>query len=280
MIPGITAQKVAAGGGYVGPLDLVPGAVVAMDINFAPAAANIGTEVFIIDTNIDTLQVDYGSDGQVDGAAILAFLNGDTGTPYDFQNKGSFAGILQESASISWDSDIGGGIPGLVSASSFLTVTPAPSASSGAKSFILIGNFVTNPGHIVFTLDDGAEGSLIDAVVTFNVSGDIGIEQTPAEGFPFTTWATSGTISDGKHILQVSISALGAVTVKVDGVDLSATIASGDPLVPPAIITARLRATLNADALTAICAFYVWEGAVDVSPAVANLAQKYGITLP
>lgn len=116
----------AAGGGYVGPIDLVSGAVSAYGQR-AMSAADIGSTVYTIRRDSDDVIQAFvsGADGSVNAAAVTAFLGAANGFVNGWHDKGLAAENAVNAVvgtQPQWVANVQGGKPGLGGVGELVTV--------------------------------------------------------------------------------------------------------------------------------------------------------------
>lgn len=162
-----------SGGGppaYEGPLDLVPGAVVAYSATRALSAARRGSPLYTIEKNgaDPTIFNADASDGAAPIAAIEAFLGEDDGTVTIWNDQsGNDLDLLSQGSSPGWEAGVINDLPGVVDFEStgFLTSDPGTvtvdfneatvfMVCKGATQFFL-GNWASSLEKVTFSLVSG-----------------------------------------------------------------------------------------------------------------------------
>lgn len=155
-------QHFWGGGGasYEGPLDLVPGAVVAYSAARALSAAWIGQELFTLRRASDNATLAFAAEanGSLDIAAVIAWAAGDAfGEEWNDQSGGGFDVYQTDDPGLQpqWIANAGNSLPAFsfVRASSqyMYTEPPCPVFANGAVSFIaVIGNVTQGSTQGIF----------------------------------------------------------------------------------------------------------------------------------
>lgn len=207
-------QRVGGGSSYTGPLDLVPGAVVAYSVARALSAAWIGQNVIRLLRDSDDAELDFvaGADGSVSVAAVTAWLAGANGfvvTLYDQSGNGRDATLDEDF--LAWVPSSQGGRPAMSGNNFYLS----------ASTFSVLGGeftgFVIGKGECrIASQDDGAgTGGAFQLIsggsATIYAESD---SSSKTAGAFYTLDGNTYFILDGKV-------AFGTVNVKANGTTLT-----------------------------------------------------------
>lgn len=294
---------------YTGPLDLLPGAVVAFD-QFAPSAAYLaGTNNYaLLERSSDnaTHQFQYESDGSVDQAAIILWRDA----------SGAATAIVREWGEAVADNvaiapTVGAGNPAVPP--TWLTNQVGGICSfdfDGSTQFLGTESNITLPdgAYTIFAVvkNDSAngidenyagigaydyvqalgtecdflagEGRMAHALATSDGFGTDGIDKTSTRSATFSNSAY--------HILTLAFS-FSAFTFRCDGAAIA--LANDESVAPVASIAGKLGIG-NDDGVEAyqlwdgkIAALYIYNGiksGAEISTVEGKLATNFGITLP
>ncbi len=293
-IIGITASAVLAdtggggGGGYVGPLDIAGGAVVAVG-NRAMSAELRGSPLYTIRRDNDDATQSFSSDattGAAPSSDIETFIDVATGYITTLVNAGTGGNFTQGTeAQVPWIPNTFGDIPGLVVDTSGRAMfgelnTLAPTLTFiGALKFTAAGD----PNIITTEPDPMIGGSVPFKFSTdWNATGDLYCALRDADGGNQTVWVTPGMVSDGNHIFEVVVEADGNVIILVDGVDMGAELDTGSPRTI-STVSARFDFPDSEAADNGAGEGLVYFSTLSAPDRLAlrqNMAGYYGITLP
>lgn len=261
------------GGGYTGPLDLVPSAVVAYSTARALSSAMRGQPVYTIRENGGDTTQSFSSDavtGEVDAVAITAFLDGANGfVDTWFDQSGNTKSAVQAGAADqpAWASSVQGGRPGLVASASTLSLTTSDlTFPSGGYTWFL----VAKPGVdlLVYTSGD-------DFIETLSTTGSEFVDAETAVSI--AAGSATETISDAPHLWEMAWE-FGSRAYLVDGTPVALSDSdSGSAL---GSITGAL--TISLLASSKVLEVLLYDGLLS-SPNRAlirqNIAAYYGINL-
>jgi hypothetical protein len=143
---------------YTGPLDLVPGAVVAYSSR-AMAAAWVGNAIAVRKDGGSTVNFTTATNNRVDVAAVVAHLDGSSGflpTWFDQSGNGKNGTQVTEANQLAWNTTGPNSSPSFVSSGivgQYLT-TAAINLAAGAYTFFWVGKRSGANGPIFFNFGD------------------------------------------------------------------------------------------------------------------------------
>lgn len=280
------------GSGYVGPLDIVSGAVVAYSQR-AMSAASRGSALFTFRENSGNTTQSFASDattGLPSIAAINAFLNGAAGFYAAWQDQSGNASHLLQSTS--------GLQPALVVAGPGSLPVPYSGGAGAGKSIMASAGDVTLPagGASFYTVLKGAAPGqeLVWAIAGPSFSPDVYMQNSSGSTY-WADYANNGPAlqaatptvdpTDGNtHIIYGSLAATAAY-LSIDGVSQdTAGSTLGDFLQSVAPFVFGDDTTDGSDApwLYETCEIVLWPSVLSTmgrNLVIANVAAAYGVTL-
>jgi len=281
LVPGIVAGK-ASGGGYTGPLDLVPGAVVAYGQR-ALSAAKLGTALYTIREDGGNTTQSFNSDattGDAPVAAITTFLNGANGYVTTWNDQSGNAVTIAQATALnqpSWIASAQNNRP---------AIGPAVNHASLASTSQVAINGQWTSFHVVrspdafLTLFDNATAATLacsfagsdptqsiyfDAFVNADENGD----QTTGQSF--------GT---AYHLVEFLVQA-NSVAVNIDGVNQVMTGQFGNGVFPAMSMNVFIPGSGSSD-VNRSAEHIVYASLLSGANRLAirqNMATYYGITL-
>jgi len=210
---------------YTGPLDVVPGAVVAYGQR-AMAAANLGSPVYTIRRDSDDATQAFNSDattGAVDPAAIAAFIGGGNGfitTWNDYGTAGEDGVQATNGSQPAWTASVFGSVPAL--------------SGDGSDDFLATaGNIVLANGAFtyVFVIDSSSIGGALAGINSDQVSGageyigaglfGVGLGPTDFKFFCDASSDGANTNEAGGTSHNATVAASNVVVIRWDGTNTS-----------------------------------------------------------
>jgi|SRR5688572_3963170 len=287
---------------YTGPLDLVPGAVVAFD-QFAPSAAWLaGVNNYMVlrrDSDDDEEQFQYGGDGSAPLAAIATWAgeanirvktwNDGSGNTKDataessvFQPKWITEQVNTQPAPFFWEGFNDESrllTPSVSFPSHGLTLIAVVNLPADAQPYPLCGMGFRS-GDATYMHVEGMNLSDPNFQLLFSAATDSGAKEIGAT-------SNEGAIPvflGNPHIISISWTN-GSRTLKVDGVIIAVTTldAGGEIGTVSGVLALGANDAISpsTDFLHGVlAALYIWNGVQNVDAVVSLLASKYGITLP
>lgn len=231
ILPAIIAAK-PAGSSYVGPLDIVPGAVVAYSQR-AMAAAWVSNAITIREDGGDTsMSFATTTNNAIDPAAVAAFLDGANGfvSAWLDQSGNGLNAASDLELQPNWKPNIDGALPAVQTgneAQQLLTTAAGFSTSAtGITIFIvarIIGAGGPGGGQNLFRIQAEIADYRLSADTYYNIPGDIYFNLYDPDNAINVSWITASAVADGLHLFVLIWRADGTATVLVDGVDLEAS---------------------------------------------------------
>jgi len=284
----ITGEPASA---YTGPLDIVPGAVVAYSQR-AMAVAWVSNAITIKrDSDDATMSFAPTANNAVDTAAVTAFLAG--ANPFGaawFDQSGS--GYDLDDSEVSqppWIASAVGGKPGFLGSGNGVNlrsgmVIPFTSGSE-LTVFAVVDMPVLGdaPSAFSFVYIDGNQQSnvKIELFSFYNEEGDVGayVFAAGVSGVD-SEWASNVTISAGPHLFIMRVSANGTVTASVDGTDVGMSLQFGLLLpIPTETIAFQFPYGLGGSTAVEAVAYQSLLSGPNELAISQNIAAYYGITL-
>lgn len=277
---------------YVGPLDLVPGAVVAYSSARALSAAMCGQNGYTLFNGTDTQAFAYNaSTGLIDAAAIATFIGGGTGRSSiinDHSGNG-YSGLqgTDDNRPV-WNATYVSSKPGF----SFVPEGGVPKKhwvasdvdlAAGDRTYVYVINYTASEDQFqdLTAYQETDEGDTEPhAWIYYNTPNDLAFLVRDFEGNDLAIWLTSGTLSTGNHLLEYQVATNGTVTILVDGVSAAAALDSG----VLTALTANLGVQLllpsfpSGDFLLKLAEFYIWPQQDMGAGARANIMDFYSIS--
>lgn len=150
-----TPVVLTEGSAYTGPLDLVPGAVVAYGVR-ALSAAMLGQNIFRL-RNFDTeAEMDFAADAVTGGApsaSVITWLDGAVGVNIEWNDQsGNARDAVEEGNLPEWQAAQFGTVPAFFFDSSFLCTAGAVDLSPSFTMFAVVKNYVSGDAGSVSPL--------------------------------------------------------------------------------------------------------------------------------
>lgn len=226
---GISALP-AGGGGYQGPLDLVPGALLAYSTR-AMESGSTANAVRVRRSSDNAEQNFNFVNNEVDTASLSAFIDAGAGFANTwFDLAGGSYDLSQSDSTLQ---------PGISVVGDSIQVGPRTGSPGVDVFYIPNSNGPVNPSALtLFAVCNISDNSTQDQELFSASNGDQTLNwtlfitkttlQLSVTSSTSYLWDATGLNLVGAHIIELTIDDTGAATMLIDGVDTSATI-TGDP---------------------------------------------------
>jgi hypothetical protein len=280
---------------YTGPLDIVPGAVVAFD-QYAPSAAYLsGTPNYarlIRDSDSAEMQFTFGEDGAAPTAEIVAWLDGATGSCLIWNdgsgNANDAADDITGSLPPAWSAETANGLPGFTFDGGMGLLTGANlSLPSNAVTIIVVSKVVSG-GSLTGINEGSNENSLAFDTVSAGGGRSLRAKWTDAVDPPdedsFTgTQNISATL--GNYFIAVARVSSAAAEIRVNGASIVGAEALNrlDGAWSQKMAIGDANTSQSSPITGDILATYIYPSSLSTSDAQTleqHFATRYGITLP
>ncbi len=283
---------VSGGGGYTGPLDIVPGAVVAYGQR-ALSAARLGSPLYTIREDAGDTTQSFSSDavtGEAPVAEITAFLAGANGFVTTWNDQSANAADVSQAVSNIQPGFVLDAIPALKQQGNtgYLEASPTLDSFSAITAFFVVSSAIG--GHASKAIDWYSSGS---GFITINMNpgavsfaiGEIDVDNGSDDGTHEAGTTTGQWLSDTSPVIVVVRSSGGTPDVSVNGITPLAATPYGDNVFgPTGVITYVNTPSFGSGAAdTLFREEIVYNSALsdgDVTAILQNIAAANGITLP